>query len=242
MVPDVARWIHIDRAAGALDDDDPIDAADLGDRCVDICFQRNLSATAQPLIGGDDNVRFAVLDAARDRIGGEPAEHHGMDRADSRAGEDRVGRFRDHRHIDGDAIAFLDVTQAQDVGHLADFVVQFAIGDVARFRRIVAFPDDRCLVATLLKMAVDAVVGSVENAILEPFDGNLAGLERGVFDLGERLDPVEAFRRLAPEPVRVLDRARVHVVVLRLIDIGALGPIWRDWMDRLGHCLLPDRP
>ncbi|CEG10123.1 hypothetical protein BN961_03558 [Afipia felis] len=243
VVPDVALRIHVDLAAGALDDDHPVHlAVDLLDRGIDVGLHRDGASAAQTLVGGDDDARLAVAQAAGDGVGREAAEHHRMDRADARAGEDRIRRLRDHRQIDGDAVALLDVAQPQDVGHLADFVVQLAIGDVARFRRIVALPDDGGLVAALLQMPVDAVVGGVENTILEPFDRDLAEFERGVLHLGERLDPVHPLGRLAPEPVRVLDRARVHVVVLCLIDIGAFGPLWRDWMDSLGHCLLPDRP
>jgi hypothetical protein len=44
---------------------------------------------------------------ASDRFGREAAEDDRMHRADARAGEHRDGRLRDHRHVDGDAIAFL---------------------------------------------------------------------------------------------------------------------------------------
>jgi hypothetical protein len=53
--------------------------------------------------------------------GREAAEHDRMDRADARAGEHRVRRFRDHRHVDGDAIALFDAARLQDVGEAADF-------------------------------------------------------------------------------------------------------------------------
>ena len=65
--------------------------------------------------------------------------------------------------------------------------MQLAIGDVLRLRRIVAFPDDRGLVAALVQMPVDAVLGDIEDAILEPFDRDVAGREAGVLDLGEGL-------------------------------------------------------
>ena len=127
---------------------------------------------------------LAVLDAAGERVRREAAEHHRMDRADARAGEHRVGRLRDHRQVDGDAVALLDVAVAQHVGEAADLVVQLPIGDLLRLVRVVAFPDDRDLVAALGEMAVDAVVGDVERAVLEPFDRDVAGIEGGVLDLG----------------------------------------------------------
>ena len=130
VVPDVAHRIHVDRRAGALDDDDKIDAAGFGDCRVGIGLQRDLAAAANALIGGNDDVRLAVLDAAGERIRRETAEHHGMDRADARAGEHGVSRFRNHRHVDGDAVALLDVAVAQNIGEAADLVVQFLVADV----------------------------------------------------------------------------------------------------------------
>ena len=156
----------------------------LGDRGVDIGLQRHLLAAAQALVGGDDDLGLAVGDALGEAVGREAGEHHRMDRADPRAGQHRVGRFRDHRQIDGDAVALLDVPGAQDVGHLADFVVQLAVGDVLGLRGIVALPDDRGLVAALVEMPVDAVPGDVEDAVLEPFDRDVAGREGDVLDLG----------------------------------------------------------
>ena len=116
--------------AGAPHHDDVIDAADLGDGGIGVGLERHLAAAAQAFVGGDDDVRLAVLDAAGERIRREAAEHHRMDRADARAGEHRVGRLRDHRHVDGDAVALLDVAVAQDVGHPAHLVVQLLVGDV----------------------------------------------------------------------------------------------------------------
>ena len=56
VVPEIARRVHVDLAAGALDHDDPIDAAGLGERGIDIGLQRHLLAAAQALIGGDDDL------------------------------------------------------------------------------------------------------------------------------------------------------------------------------------------
>ena len=143
--------------AGAPDHDDVFDAADLGDRRVGVGLERHLAAAAQAFVGGDDDVGLAILDAAGERVRREAAEHHGMHRADARAGEHGVGRLRDHRHIDGDAVAFLDVAVAQHIGEAADLIVQFLVGDFLGFLGVVAFPDDGGLVAARVQMPVDAV-------------------------------------------------------------------------------------
>ena len=87
-------------------------------------------AAAQALVGGDDDVALAVLDAVGQAVGREAAEHHRMDRADARAGQHGVGRLGDHRQVDRDAIALLGAQLLQRVGHAADFGVQLAIGDL----------------------------------------------------------------------------------------------------------------
>ena len=228
-------------ARRALDHHDPIDAAGFRNRGIDIGLQRHLLAAAQSLVGGDDDLGLAVGDALGEAVGREAGEHHRMNGADPRAGQHRIGRFRDHRQIDRDAVALLDVPGAQDVGHLADFVVQLAVGDVLGLRGIVALPDDRGLVAALLEMAVDAVPGRVQDAVLEPFDGDVAGREGDVLDLMEGLHPVDALGLLGPEAIGIIDRAGVHLAVLGVVDKGALGPIGGYVVNFLGHFYPPTR-
>jgi hypothetical protein len=124
---------------------------------------------------------------------------------------------------------------AQDIGELADLVMQLAIGDVLGLGWIIALPDDRGLLGTLGKMPIDAVVGGVEDAVLEPFDRDVAGAEGAVLDLGRRLVPVQALGLLGPEAIRVLERARVHLLVLVGVDIGAFLPLRWNIVDLLGH-------
>ena len=117
-------------AAGALDDDHRLHVRALLQRLVGVGLERNLLAAAQAFVGGDDEIRLAIVDAAGEAVGREAAEDDRMNRADARAGEHRVGGLRDHRHVDGDAVALLDAVRLQHVGEAADFVVQLAIGDV----------------------------------------------------------------------------------------------------------------
>jgi hypothetical protein len=93
--------------------------------------------------------------------------------ADPRAGQHGVGRLGDHRQVDGDAVALLDAVLLQHIGEAADMLVQFVVGDLLVVIRVVAFPDDGDLVAALLQVPVDAVVGDVEDAVLVPLDRTL---------------------------------------------------------------------
>ncbi len=169
----------IDRAAGALDDDHLLDdALGLFDGRIDIGLERDLAAAAHALIRRDQQFRAAILDAAGERIGRKAAEDDGMDRADPRAGEHGIGRLGDHRHIDRDRVALLDALRLQHIGETADMLVQFAIGDVARLGRIVAFPDDRRLVAAGREMTIEAIHRDIGDAVLEPFDRHGARARR----------------------------------------------------------------
>ena len=70
-----------------------------------LCLSLIFLPPRKPFIGGDDELRLAIGDAAGKRVRREAAEHHGMNGADPRAGEHGVGRLGDHRQIDGDAVA-----------------------------------------------------------------------------------------------------------------------------------------
>ena len=60
--------------------------------------------------------------------------------------------------------------------------------------------------------------------------------------LRERLDPVDALGLLAPEAVRVVDRALVHLLVFGFVDEAALLPLGRNLVDLVvGHRLPPTR-
>src|ERR1700730_5196514 len=166
-----------------------------------------------------------------------------MDGPDARTGEDCVDRLRDHGQINRHPIALVDLAVAQDVGKPADLVVQLLVRDVLRLRGIVALPDDSGLVRAFRKVPVYAVIGCIQDAVLEPFDRDLARVEGAVLDPGWGLVPVEALGLLGPKSIRVAERAGIHLLVLGRIDIGALFPFRRDVVDFFGnlgfkHCRL----
>ena len=53
-----------------------------------------------------NNIAGAILNAARQGIGGKASENHRMNGTDACACEHGIGRFGDHRHIDADTVAF----------------------------------------------------------------------------------------------------------------------------------------
>src|SRR5690606_24207306 len=201
FVPDVAMLVPLDVGAGAFDHDDLLHAGGfrVGQRVVDVGLQRHLATATQAFVGGDHHLGLAVDDAAGQRFRRETAEDHGMDGTDAGAGQHGHHGFGNHRHVDGDDVTTVHVLATQGVGELAHLFVQLAVGDFAVLGRIVAFPDDRYLIAALFEVAVQAVVGDVEGAVGVPLDVDVVVVEGGLLDLGVGLDPVDALALLTPE-------------------------------------------
>ena len=111
-----------------------------------------------------------VLHAELQRLGGEAAEHEGMDGADAGHRERDDDGFGDDREVDDHAVALGDAQVQQGVRGLGDFPLQFGVRDVAAVAGL-ALEVERDLVAAAGRnMAVHAVVGDVELAALEPGD------------------------------------------------------------------------
>ncbi len=169
------------------------------ERFVGIALERDVAPAALAAIGGDHELAGAVVDPVGQAVGREAAEHHRVDGADPRAGEHGEGGLGDHRHVDRDPVALLDAQALQDVGEPADLLVQLAVGDLAVDLRVVALPEDRGLIAAGREMAIDTVVGDVQDAVLVPADARVVP-EVDVLDPARRLDPVDPLACSAQKP------------------------------------------
>ncbi len=120
---------------------------------------------SMPQLAERIELRLRVVDAGGELLRGKAAEHHGVHRADARAGEHRDHGLRHHRHIEDDAIALGDAEILHDGGERLHLVQQFGIGefgDAARQRQIM---DQRDLVgAAAFDMAIERVVAGVDDA------------------------------------------------------------------------------
>jgi len=200
--------------SGALDHQKLAVMRGMAQCLVAIGLERGRASAARRMVGGDHQLGVAAVDACRKRVGRETGENDGMNGADPRAGQHRVGGLGDHRQVDDHPVALANAQFLEDVRHLAHFAVQLAIGDVLRcLCGIVGLPDDRGLVAAGRQMAVNAIGADVQRAILEPFDVDRTECVIGGLDLGEGRDPVEPLGLFAPEAFRVRDGSRVHPVV-----------------------------
>lgn len=162
-----------------------------------------------------------------------------MHSTDAGAGEHCISCFRNHRQIDGDAVALFDALAVQHVGELVHLAVQFLVGDDLVLVGVVAFPDDRGLVAALFQVAVNAVGRNVERAVLEPFDRNVVIVVGSVLHLGERLDPVHPFAVLTPEAIGVFHGTLIHFLIFGIVDMRPRGNLRGNGKYGLSHVKPP---
>ncbi len=150
---------------------------------------------------GQDHLGLGVVYAGGEFLGGEPAEHHRMDRADSRAGEHRLDRLRNHRHVDQDAVARLDPKILQHGGKRRRLVQQLAIGEGPLRSGDGAVVMERRLVrAAPFHMSVEGVVAGVETGVGKP-----AAIDAGfgVENPLRRAGPGDLLGGLRPKPLRI---------------------------------------
>ncbi len=230
MVPDVAAFDPGYVALGALDHHHGRDVRAVLQCLFHILLQRDVLAAAHALVGGDHGAAVGIEDAVAQRVRREAAEHHRVHRPDTGAGEHGVGGLGNHRHVDADPVALFHAAALQHVSQAADVVVQLAVGDVRGFAGVVAFPDDRDLFAAAFQVAIDAVVGDVQLAALEP--GGLAFPQVAVVDAVPGLEPIEeGLGLLAPELVGVLDGLAVQALVVVVVQVGTLADGVRHRVD-----------
>ena len=223
--PHVAVVVPLHVLARTTDDQHLADGvallAGLLARLVDGGLERRGSAASVAAVGGDDDLGVAVREPAGQRVGGEPAEHHGVRGAEPRTGEHRDHGLGDHRHVDRDPVTGLHAELDQGVGGLAHLVLELGVGDVAGVVLGLTHPVEGDLVAgAVLDVPVDAVPGGVDLAADEPLR------ERGVVPVEDLVPlglPVETLGLLLPEAEAV----GLGVVVRLRGEVGVLGELVR---------------
>jgi hypothetical protein len=133
-----------------------------------------------------------------------------VQRAQSRAGQDRDDGLGDHRHVDRDAVAGDQAEFGQRVGGLAHFGQQIAVGQRAFLADPLTLPVDRDALAVAgFDVPVHAVVGDVQFAASEPFGKRP---RRPVQHLRERGVPREPVGLFGPERQPVLLGLLIQVI------------------------------
>ena len=78
------------------------------DRLVEQRLVGDDAVRLQAAGGGENRLRGGVVDAGRQFLGGEAAEHDRVYRANAGAGQHADGGLGDHRHVENDPVAFFD--------------------------------------------------------------------------------------------------------------------------------------
>ena len=211
--PVVATLLNVDGCgvAHAADHHDMFDRRRAGHRIVGVSLQRDDVTPPPSTVRGDEDFRLRVVDAVAQRLGGEPAEDHGVGSPNAGTGQHSDRQFGDHRQVDRDAIAPLDPQAFQDVGELADLPQQIAVGQYT-FVAGLTLPDDSCLGPPAgLDVAIHAVVRDVRFPTDKPL-----GVWRRPLQHGTPLrKPVQVLGRTRPEPLQVLRGLVVHAFIAR---------------------------
>ena len=75
----------------------------------------------------DDHLGCAVVDSFSEFVCSESAEDDGVYSADSYDSEHSDDGFRNHGHIDDDAVAIFDAVIFEDAGEESDFLSEFVV-------------------------------------------------------------------------------------------------------------------
>ncbi len=125
--------------------------------------------------------------------------------------------FRNHRHIENNAITFFDIKLiSKHIGGLIDFIIEFTIGQYSLVT-IVSFKDNRCFVFLGRKMPADTLIGNIKLATFKPF------IERGIIFIEHSvkwLEPIYFFIcKFCPETfIIIIGFCRQGIVLIHIFD------------------------
>ena len=172
--------------AGAVHHDDVLDVVLTRAGLVGVDLHGNNLAAAVLAVGGDEHLRTGVFHTEFQCLGGETAEHEGVDRANTRAGQGENNGFGNDGQVDDHAVTLAHAQGQQTVGGLRDAALQLGVGDGLAVAGLTLEVEGDLVAAARLHVAVHAVVG----------DGlRLLEAVRGV----PGLSPGESLRLLLPE-------------------------------------------
>ena len=151
-------------------------------------------------VGGDQHFCGRVIDAIGKCVCWEAAEDNAVGCAEPSAGEHGDRHLRDHRHVDGDAVAFRYAESLQRVRGLLHLAEQVVVGNGSAVARLADPVEGHLLTATGSNVAIDTILGNVQFAVIKP-------LRKGKLPLqgfGEGLPPGQQLAcLLSPEGNRI---------------------------------------
>ncbi|MGW9803208.1 hypothetical protein ACUW6W_001297 [Micrococcus sp. 093350064-1] len=201
--------------ARAVQDEDVLDRVVPGHGLVRVGLHGDGGTAAELAVGGDEQLGARVLDAEPQRLRREPAEHERVHGADPRARQRDDDRLDEHGQVHDDAVARLDAQLLEGVRGLGDLALQLCVGDGAAVAGLALEVQGDLLPAPRRHVAVHAVHGHVQGAVLVPADlraalgGRVRGGEGACPGEGSLPAQTSAGRLPEREPVRLGHRAAV---------------------------------
>lgn len=117
----------------------------------------------------DDDSGLGVVDAHGKFVRSEAPKNDGMHGTETRAGEHRNRSFRNHGHVDNDAVALYDILLREHTGKARNGVAEFAVGEGLDLIGDGAVINERGLIgAAGFYMEVERVIAGVELTAAEP--------------------------------------------------------------------------
>ena len=180
----------------------------LRNRCVQQGFVSHEAARFDAARGSEDQCGLGIIDPRGQLIRRKSSKHHRVNGADAGASEHCDHRFRDHRHIDDDAITPPDTKPPQRAAQARRAVPQLHERDVLCAARHGTVIDEGGLVRTpAVNVPVDGVVAGVQHPAGKP---PVKWRPRVVENLVPRLHPSQRGRGFRPELFAMLPRARAN--------------------------------
>ena len=118
------------------------DARALFESGIDDGFRGDGFSAAASFVRGDEDARFAVVDAVSKRFGRKSGKDDGVDGTDAGAGEEGRNSLPGHGKVYGDRGSFLDAKRLENIGNFADFAHEFSIGDERACIGFIGFVND----------------------------------------------------------------------------------------------------
>src|SRR6185295_14863855 len=190
--------------------DDMLDSGRSGHGLVDHRLEVEGFSSVKPNIGGDDQFRFGILNAAREGRGAESGIDHTMNDTDAGAckhGDDLFGNFR---KVDGDPVSLREPKFLERIRATIDLSVELGVGDDP-FLVVLANPDDGDLVlAPGFDMTVQTVIRHIARGADEPLRPGIVPFQ----NFGPGREPLKLFGDVAPETFRVGNRFFIGAIVV----------------------------
>jgi len=127
----IAAGFHVDLLFCPLDYQNVCNAwcCAVSEGFVYLFFEANDRIFPKATVSGDHQFGLAVIEAIAQGFSAESAKNYTVYCANSGTGLHRDRGFRNHRHINTDAIAFFHSQLFDRVRHLANFAVQLRVSE-----------------------------------------------------------------------------------------------------------------